>query len=86
VSHDPPGRLEPVQARHPDVHEHQVGTQAARQGHRLVAVGRLADDLDIRLAGQQHPQAGAHHRLVVVDEHPDRQGLGRSNGSRARSA
>ena len=30
VGGDPPGRLEPVDARHPDVHQHHVGLQVAR--------------------------------------------------------
>ena len=37
-----PGRLDPVQAGHPDVEQADVGTKLARQRHRLAPVGRLA--------------------------------------------
>ena len=36
------------------------------------AVARLADDLEVVLAVDEHPEAGAHHLLVVDQEHPDR--------------
>ena len=49
-----------------------VGVEAGRLLDRLDAVARLGDDLDVVLAGEQHPKARAHHRLVVRDEHPDR--------------
>ena len=39
---------------------------------RLEAVARLGDHLDVLLAGEQHAEAGADHRLVVGDEDADR--------------
>ena len=36
-----------------------------------MAVARFRHDLDVLLAGEQHPQASADHRLVVGDEHAD---------------
>ena len=38
----------------------------------LGAVARLADHREVRLAVDEHPEAGAHHLLVVDEEHPDR--------------
>ena len=41
-------------------------------GGYLAAVGRLADDGDVRRAGEHDRQAGAHQRVVVHDEQADR--------------
>ena len=38
---------------------------------RLVAVGRLADDLDVRLDVEHHAKAGAHERVVVDEQDAD---------------
>ena len=38
---------------------------------RLVSVGGLADDLDVVLAFEDHPDAAADERLVVDDEDAD---------------
>ena len=72
VAGDPAGRLEAVHHRHPDVHQHHVGVLAGGEGDGLGAVARLADDLDVGLAGEQHREAAAHEHLVVGDHHPDR--------------
>ena len=48
-----------------------VGLEARGLVDRLEAVARLGDDLDVRLVGQQHAEAGADHRLVVGDEDAD---------------
>ena len=37
----------------------------------LVAVGRLADDLDVGMVLEHEPEAGAHERLVVGDQDAD---------------
>src|SRR6266542_2651236 len=67
----PPGRLEPVQPRHAHVHQHHVGLQAARGLHRLQPVGGLADNLDVSLRLQDHPEAGADQPLVVDHQNAD---------------
>ena len=51
-----------------------VGSEPRRLVDRLEPVARLGHDLDVLLAGEQHPEAGAHHRLVVGDEDADRHG------------
>ena len=48
-----------------------VGIEARRLVDRLEPVARLGDDLDVLLAGEQHAEAGADHRLVVGDEDAD---------------
>ena len=69
---DAPGRLEPVELGHADVHQDDGRVEARRLLDRLEAVARLGHDLDVLLVGEQHPEAGADHRLVVGDEHADR--------------
>ena len=71
VGHDPPGRLDAVDARHPHVHEDHVRSGVPHQGDRVLAVGGLADDREVRLDLEDHPEAGAHQRLVVDHRHPD---------------
>jgi hypothetical protein len=44
-----PGRLEPVDVGHPDVHQRDVGCKAPDGGDGLLAVGSFAEDLDVRL-------------------------------------
>ena len=68
----PPGRLDPVDLRHAHVHQDDVRRDAARQLDRLAPVGRLADDLEVGLRLEDHPEAGAHECLVVDDQHPHR--------------
>ena len=72
VARDPPGRLEAVHHRHPNVHQHHVGPFAGGECNRLGAVARLADHLDVGLAGEQHREAAADERLVVGDHDSDR--------------
>ena len=65
------GRLEPVDVRHADVHQDHVRLHAVRGVHRLRAVGRLADDLDVLLGVEDHPESRPNERLVVDDEDAD---------------
>jgi hypothetical protein len=71
VRGDPAGGLEAIDPGHPDVHQDHVGALGARQLHRLLAVDRLADHLDVSVRLEQHPEAGPDQRLVVGEEHPD---------------
>jgi hypothetical protein len=74
VGGDRLGGLQAVEAGHADVHQHDVGDEAARRVGRLVAVGGLADHLDAVLRGQQRPKARAHERLVVGEQDADHRG------------
>ena len=55
-------------ARHPHVHEHDVGARRRDEAHGIRPVLRLTDDVEVRLGLQDHPQAAAHEGLVVGDE------------------
>ena len=69
----PPGGLDPVQLRHADVHQHDVGLQLrAPRSTASSAVGGLADHVDVVLGVEDHAEAGAHERLVVGDQHAHR--------------
>lgn len=56
---DPGRRLDTVHPRHLDVHEHDIGTVALHGGDGLCSVLCLADDLDLRVAGDEVRERGA---------------------------
>jgi len=64
-------RLDPVDVRHADVHQDDVGALAADELDRLAAVGRFTHDLHVRLRLDDHPKACAHERLVVGERDLD---------------
>jgi hypothetical protein len=78
------GRLDPVDAWHADVHEHDVGR--ARGGGRDggVTVVGFADDLEVGFSVQDHGGAAADEGFIVGDEHPDGHRTA-TIGSRART-
>jgi hypothetical protein len=65
VAGDRAGRLDSVGARHPDVHQDDVGRQLASHRDCPVAVSRFSHDFDVGLGLQDHPDAAAHERLVA---------------------
>ena len=78
VDYDPPGRLHPVDARHQHVHDHHVLLLAAAPRGRhpprppaSPTTREPAQGLD------EHPQATAHHRMVVDDHDRDGRFLAR---------
>ncbi len=79
-----PGRLDPVEVRHADVHEDDVGHRLPVALERLDAVGRLGDDLQVGLGVEDHAEAGADECLVVHHEEPDH--VAASTGMRAHTA
>ncbi len=66
------GHLDAVEPRHPDVDQAHVGAEPARELDSGVAVGGLADDLDVGLGVEDHGQAGTHQILVVGHQHSHR--------------
>src|SRR5262245_34460416 len=62
------GGFEPVQARHADVHENDVGPERPGGFDCLESVGRLADDFDLSIRLEDLAKACADERLVVCDE------------------
>ena len=92
---EPARRLEPIEARHPDVHQDDVGRVAPRQADGGLAVRRLGDDLDVGLRLEDHAEPGPDQRLVVGDQDAkasgghgiSESGIGPdSSGSQARTA
>ena len=81
VAEDQAGGLQPVEHRHPDVHQDHVGPERGGLVDRVPAVDRLADDLDVGLGASSTEQPLPDHRLVVGDQHPD--GHGRSSRAAA---
>src|SRR6476646_9116950 len=77
-------RLDPVQAGHAHVHQHDVREQPPRGGYRLVTVLRFAHDLEIGFRVENQPEAGAHKRLIVGDEHAQAHWLTSSGTSTCR--
>ena len=64
-------RLEPVHARHADVHDHDLRAAPLGERDRAGAVGGLADDADVRRAREREAQPFAHDLVVVDDQAGD---------------
>ena len=80
---DPARRLDPVETRHANIHQHHVGKQCAHGGHRRFAVARFAHHGQVRTTAQHQPERRPHERVVVDDQHPDRVHV--RHGSHART-
>ena len=79
----PPRCLESVELGHPDVHQDYGRVKPRGVGHRLEPVSRFCYYFDVLFAGEQHPEAGADHRLVVGDEDTNRHDRYPFSGRRA---
>jgi hypothetical protein len=64
------GRLKPGQSRHRHVEDCEIDFARERLLDRLVAVGGLRDDLDVRLTLEHGPQPAPNDRVVVRQQHP----------------
>jgi len=62
---DVPCRLEGREARHADIHEHDIGTQVAGLLDRLARVSGLACYFKIAFAFQQPPNSLAEECVIV---------------------
>jgi hypothetical protein len=60
-----PGSRDPVDPRHPDIHQDDVGMRAPRLRDRRRPVVRLADHGDVRFGLKDRPQATTDEWLVV---------------------
>ena len=69
---DPPGRLEAIHPGHPDIHEYDVRARPGHLANRRDPVLGLADHLKVGLSLDEHADTGAHQRLVIGDQDPDR--------------
>ena len=65
------GRVGAAEHRHRQVHHQHVGRQLFRGAAGSFAIGRLANDLDIRLRVQKDLEPFAHHRMVVREHNAE---------------
>src|SRR2546423_509507 len=57
--------------RHPEVEQHHVRMQAIDEAQRLLAIPRLADNLEVGLGPQDRAQSFPNDRVVVHHQQPD---------------
>lgn len=67
----------PPLARHVQIHQYHVRSQALGEGYGFDAIRRLADDLDVGFERQHQRHATADQRLIVDDQHADTAAVGR---------
>src|SRR5258705_5635074 len=65
---DAPGGGCPVETGHRQVGEHDVGLGLFDKRYEFLAVGGVADDLELRGGGERGTQAVAEHRVVVGED------------------
>ena len=82
---EPAGHLQAVGAWHADVDEADVGSEALREGRSPPDRPPPRPTTSMPLYSQDESEAGADHRLVVGDEHPERRHRG-ATGSRPSSS
>jgi len=68
----PLGGLDPVAARHVQVHQDDVGAQLAGLADGVVAVDGRTDHLDARQQSDERDEPFPDDLLVIGYEHPDR--------------
>src|SRR6201999_773766 len=59
---------------------------APSAGQGLLAVGRLANNLDLGIGLKDHPKAGADHRLIIGQQHTDAHSAPSEVGSLTRTS
>ena len=82
---DSPGGLDTVHAGHAHIHQHHVWAACLHQIDSLRARTRFADNDEIWLGLEEHPQAAPQQRLIVDDQYPD-QRVGHNAASAGPSA
>jgi hypothetical protein len=68
-------RIDAALIGHRDVHHYHVDLALAHDVQRLASVGRLGNDVEVGLIGEELAQPGAHHGMVVNDGNSDHGGL-----------
>src|SRR5215212_6326687 len=76
------GGRDPIHDGHEKVHQDHVGLELPGHLQGLLAVLGLSHDLDIRVEREKHPQALAHHAVVVGYQDPYRHYLSYDFGPR----
>jgi len=65
------GRLEPVEDGHVEIHEHDVRPEQGGEVDRLLAVVRVAGDLQTVVGLKRDRQRFGEQRVVVDDQDPE---------------
>src|SRR5687767_9402276 len=60
-----------VEFRHANVEQAHVWSELARERHCFAPIGCLADDFDLGLSVEDHPEPGPDDLLIVGKEHSD---------------
>jgi len=71
---EPSRGFDPVELRHPHVHEDHVGVETECELHGLGAVLGLPDDVNVVSRLEDHPEPTPDERLVVGEESPNHSG------------
>ena len=71
VLDDPSRRLDTVESRHADVHQHDIWLDSPSAGDRLVTGSHLPGHLEEARGTQQSSQTIAEPRIVFRDQHSD---------------
>ena len=69
---DPARRFDAVHPRHGDVHQNDIRAQRVRLRDRLDAVGRVADDRELRPLMENVAERAANSGVIVDNENPER--------------
>src|SRR5829696_5143174 len=73
------GGFQAVHDGHQEVHQDDVRLELPGHLQRLLAVRGFSDDLEVRVEGEEHPQALAHHGVVVGYQDPYRHAAPRAS-------
>lgn len=73
------GRGDPVQPRHPDVHQHDVRSVLSRSPDGLLAIACLADHDHVGFRFEHQAEADADEFLIIDEEYADGVGHGASS-------
>ena len=66
------GRLDAIQARHADIHNHDVRFQFPGHGHSFTPVVGFSDNGEVGLGIDHHAQTRANQGVVVGKQHANR--------------
>jgi hypothetical protein len=66
-----PGRSNPVEVGHADVHHDDSRLELLYGRHSLFSIGGFAHDLNIWIRLQDRPQSLAYHGMIINDQNPN---------------
>ena len=66
---DPPGGLDPIDVRHVEVHQDDVGLKRSGKRDRFSAARATTDDLDALVDRQGEHERLGEERVIIDDQH-----------------